>query len=401
MALRTRILTVEELKQIFVESLINNTNKVSKVSDLSVLSGISYGVAKIAQKAMKDIALVESSLSIDDAFGSQLDDLAQKLGVPPRFGSSESSTFIRLVGSVGTTYLTTTHTFQSQTGVVFQLEKDVVLGSVGFTYAKIRSVDAGIKTNVKPHSIIQVSPTPTGHEYVINEYQATGGRELEGDDLFRQRIKDSLNIVSTGTLASLTQVFIKINPNVLRLFYRGINSQGQTVLAVSTQNGIDLSNSEFDDILNKAEQYLSISDLRPFGAQNFKVALENVQYQPIDISYRAELFPSANVDDVVLNTQVAMSQYMDFRFWEAGRKVEWDDLLGIAKNIAGVKYIPDTFFTPNTDVFIDNNKLPRLRGFLLLDVNGNIIQNFSGTLNPIYYPNNPDFTFQSTALTSI
>lgn len=401
MALRTRILPVEELKQIFVETLLNNTNKVSKVSDLSVLSGVSYGVAKIAQKAMKDIALVEASLSIDDAFGTQLDDVAQKTGIAPRFGASESSTYLRLVGDVGTTYLQITHTFQSLTGIVFQLEADTTIGSFGFTYAKVRSVDSGAKTNVPPLNVTVVNPVPTGHRYVINEFQAIGGRDLEDDDAFRQRIKDSINIVAKGTLAALTQAFLKINENVLRLFYRGINASGQTLLAVATQNGIDLTPSEFDTILDGSEQYLSISDLRPFGAQNFNIALENVIYQPIDVSFRVDLFPSANVDDTIVAIQTAIAQYLDFRFWEPRRKVEWDNLLELVKKSPGIKYVPDTHFTPGVDVIVDINKLPRLRGFLMLDLNGNIIQNFAGTLSPVFYPNEPDFSFQQTALATI
>jgi len=38
---------------------------------------------------------------------------------------------------------------------------------------------------------------------------------------------------------------------------------------------------------------------------------------------------------------------------------------------------------------------------LMLDTTGNILENISGTLNPVYYPNQPDFSYQNTILTVI
>ena len=66
----TKITTIEEFEQLFVETLLNNTNEVTKVTKHSTLSGISYGVAKVAQKVLKEIALVETHLFPENAYGS-------------------------------------------------------------------------------------------------------------------------------------------------------------------------------------------------------------------------------------------------------------------------------------------------------------------------------------------
>jgi hypothetical protein len=100
----TKPLTTVELKQIFLENFLNKTTKVSKVSNNSVINGTAYGVAKIAQKALKDIALIESHLFIDSATGDNLDLIASRLGISPRFGVSGSSTYVRLVADPGTLY---------------------------------------------------------------------------------------------------------------------------------------------------------------------------------------------------------------------------------------------------------------------------------------------------------
>ena len=161
--MNVRLSTISELKQIAAETILNNTTKVNKISDNSVLSGITFAMAKIGQKAIKDIALVEAHILVDSAYGIQLDQIAQSRGVSARFGSSQSSTFVRVVGLPGTTYTAGLNTFTGRDGIVFDIESTVVIGVNGYAYVKIRSQTSGSNTNVDPLSIDSVSPTPTGH----------------------------------------------------------------------------------------------------------------------------------------------------------------------------------------------------------------------------------------------
>jgi len=76
MSLNIRPSTSQERKAIFLQSLLNGTNKVSKVSSGSVLDGVADGVAKVAGKAEKDVILAVSQLFPDTAFSDQLDQVA-------------------------------------------------------------------------------------------------------------------------------------------------------------------------------------------------------------------------------------------------------------------------------------------------------------------------------------
>jgi len=397
----TEISTIEELKQLFIEGLLNHTNKVTKVDNLSVLSGISYGAAKTSQKAIKDIALLEARVFPDSAYSTYLDDVAENNGISPRFTASGSSCYLRLVGTPGTTYVQFINTFTGDGGIVFDLEGTVTIGADGYTYAKVRSQSSGVKTNVLGLAIKTVSPVPSGHQYVINEYKATGGRDAEDDNLFRQRIKNGPNILSRGTIAMLEQVFMKINSNVLRVFYNGIDSLGKVVLAVLTQNGISLTAAELNTLLLQGQEYFALTELKTFGTQTFGIYLQNQLFQPVDISFRVELFSSVNPDDVRKEIQIKFAKKYDFRYWDSTMRVEWDDLLQLVKDTNGVKYVPDQWFYPNNDVIIDKNKLPRFRGFLMIDLAGHIISNSSGSLSPVFYPNQADFSYAQTVLTSI
>lgn len=393
-----------ERKLLFMETLINLADgKVTKVSPNSVLDGISGGVSKIASKAEKDIILAVSQLFPDSTSGAQLDQVSLNFGVASRFPSSGSSVYLRVVADPGTIYNQTLHIFQSTSGIQFQLEDSTfTVGVYGWGYIKVRSLVSGKQTNVGPLSITQVTPAPVGHKYVINEVQAIGGRDLETDEIFRIRIKDGANILARGPLAMLEQKFMSINSKVLKCYYNGITNSGKVRISIVTQNGMNLSNIEISQLLTESQDYFTFTEMRPFGTQFFGVELVNINWQPFDISFRLDYEVSVNLDDIRIEIQSKISKYIDFRFFDpAKQRVEWDNLLEIVKSCKGVKYVPDQYFFPNIDIAVDLHRLPRLRGFLMLDLDGDILQNFAGTLSPIYYPSNPDFSYQQTVLNNL
>lgn len=397
----TKITTIEELKEMFTEIMLNKTDKISKASDGSVNNAIAFGNAKMAQKIQKDTAILESHLFPDSAYGKYLDDIARLNGISQRFGAKQSSTYIRIVGTPYTTYLPGTHVFSSTTGIDFELEKTTIIPTFGYTYAKVRSTTTGSSTNVDALTINKVSSPPDGHQYCINEYAAQYGSDVETDEFFRKRIKEGVNLLSRGTISTIEQVFMKINENVLKVFNGGFDGNSRVILTVLTQNGIDLNQSEIDDILVKSEKFLSLCDMRPTGIHGSNVAIQNAQWQPVDLSMRLDLQANYTADEVRKDIQIRISKYLDYRYWKLGQRVEWDNILEIVKQTAGVRYVNDFYFFPNRDIEIDNKKLPRIRGFQMLDLNGNIIQDLQGNLNQFYYPNQIDFSYQASVLKTI
>ena len=392
--------TIEELKGMFIELLMNHTDKVTKVAPLSVLNGISYGTAKLGQRILKDVALVETHLFPDLAYGSYLDKVAENFGVSPRFSASESSTYVRVVGIPGTIYTAGLNSFSGTQGVPFDITETYEIPDVGFGYIKVRSQGKGERVNVASLSISKVTPEPAGHKYCVNEYAAYGGRENENDEDFRKRIKEGANVLAKGTLSTLEQVFNKINNNVLKCYFRGWNKSGQVVVQILTQNGIDLTASELNEILLKGKDYFSLTDLKPDGLNGYGIKLENVNWFPVDISARLKIENNVNADDVRKEIQLRLNKYFDYRYFNKP-KIEWDDLLGIMKATPGVSYVYDNYFFPQQDVVIPKNQIPRIRGFLMLNPDGSVITNSTNTLNPIFYPSTPDVSFQKTIYATI
>lgn len=396
----TKIVSVSELKQMFLEIFLNKTDKVSDISDDSVLNGIAYGCAKVGQRLLVNQGIVEGHLFPDTAYGQYLDNIASIRGISPRFGACGSSTYVRVIAQPGTSYIQGTQKFTSTSGITFELEESKTVDENGFAYIKVKSTQSGANTNVDPVSINKVSPKPTGHISVTNEYAATGGMDAESDELFRQRIKNSVNTLSRGTIAFIEQVFMKINPRVLRVFKGGIDSNGKMNLIVCATNGASFSDGEFNVLVSRSEEYLSLYDVLR-EKSGYALKLNNVDWKYIDVSFRVELDPAYDVDEVRKNIQIQMNKLFDYRFWKQGDRVEWDDLLQAAKNANGVRYIPDNYFYPQADIIVGKYQLPRVRGFIMYDLNGNIIESNNGLISDVYYPNSPDIDFQSSVVNTI
>lgn len=397
----TELYTVEELKEMFVEIMLNKTDKISKISEGSVNNAIAFGNAKIGQKINKDIAVLESYLYPDASYGEKLDNVAKMNGISLRFGARQSSTYIRIVAAPNTIYEPGVNVFSSSAGQNFDLEQRVIIPEIGYAYAKIRSQNVGKSTNVDALTINRVSSPPAGHIYCINEYASQYGMDAEEDSLFRKRIKDGPNLLARGTISMLEQGLMKINQNIMRIFHNGFDNTSRTIISILTVNGINLSEAEMNDLLIRGEKLFTLTEMRPTGINGSNIKFQNVEWEGLDISFRCDLEQSYNPDEVRREIQIRLNKYIDYRYWRLGQRIEWDNMLELVKTTPGVRYVNDNYFFPNNDVSIDLRKLPRIRGFQMLDLSGNIIRDLQGNLNPIYYPNDVDSSYQSTVLSFI
>lgn len=387
--------TITNLKNLFIEMFLDKTAKVSYVADGSVVNATAFGVAKVAQKAMKDIAIKEAQIFPDTATGVYLDKAAALYGVSPRKGALGSSTYIRVSADPGTVYDTSV-TFVNKNGIRFQVDEALTVGESGYGYVKVRSINAGYSTNVPPNSITNVSPQPQGHIECTNEYYAIGGRDSEDDETFRIRIKNNLNILSKNTIEYWTQTLSNIDDRVLKVMSAGLDEKGIYNLYVASQNGIFFTEEELDTLLESAQGYFGISELNIEG-KVVGIGIKNIDWFYVGsergLDFRVQLQPDYDVSTVRQNIQVNLTKYLDFRFWTPGKIVEWDDLLDIVKKTDGVKYVPDEYFFPYYDQQVPANQLPRIRGFVMRDQDGNILYDSDSNLSPLFYPSEPEDLF--------
>ena len=275
--MNTTILTIEQLKGIWGEIFFNKQSKVTKITDESVVNAESFADSRLAQIALKEIALIESNVFPQFASGSQLDISGNLFSSIARYTASISSTYVLVIATPGTIYPYSSTTFTGNHGIVFTLIEDFTVDSNGFGYAKVVSTDIGVKANIDPNTVTIVSPEPVGHIGVTNTFMATGGRDAESDEDFRSRIKSHLNIQAQKTLAYLLEIFRLFNQDILLLQNLGFDENGVLQIGILTQNGTDLTTPQLEALLANVKDYFALSDLNNQG-EVVGVALQNTTY---------------------------------------------------------------------------------------------------------------------------
>ena len=383
--------TISFLKNLWIETFLNKTDKVTDITDNSVLNAAAFGTAKVAQKALKDVAIVSAQIFPEEASEDYLDRAASLFGVTPRKGALGSSTYIRVYGDLNTTYTAGINTFVSTNGVRFQIEKTFTIGESGYGYVKVRSESIGEFTNVDANSIVTVTPVPQGHKECTNEYYAVGGRDKEDDEMFRRRILNHQNIYAEGTLEKLTQVLQDIDDRVLKIMFVGVMEDSFIHVQIATQNGQEFTTQELQVLLNGATPYFGIGDMIVSG-RLMGIKFENASWYEVGgetgVDFRCEIESGYDVATVRKNIQVGLTKYLDFRFWEAGANVEWDNLLDIVKHTEGVQYVSDEDFYPKHDEAVPVYMLPRIKKFIMRDLNGSVLFDLSKEFSPVFYPAN-------------
>lgn len=381
--------TISFLKNLWIEVFLNKTDKVSDITDNSVLNAVAYASAKVAQKAIKDVAIVEAQIFPETAAGEYLDRAAALFGVTARYGALGSSTYIRVYAEPGTQYIAGENYFVSTDGVRFAIENSVTIGGSGYGYVKVRSESLGAFTNVDANSIVNVNPIPQGHYECTNEYYAIGGRDSESDEMFRRRILNHQNVYASSTIEKLTQIFQNFDNRILKVMYIGIMEDSFIHIQLATQNGQELTFSELRTLLEKSAPYFGIGDMTVSG-KLVGIKLENASWYEVGgesgIDFRCEIEAGYDISTVRKNIQIGLTKYFDFRFWEPGQKIEWDDLLEIVKNTEGVRYVASEWFKPNLDELVPDFMLPRIKKFIMRDLDGNVMFDEENEFSPLFYP---------------
>lgn len=392
---------IERLKELHARILFSKTDKVSKITNGSVVNAVIYANAKLSQKALKDISLSAAHLFPDTAHGVYLDTIAAHYGIPARYGPSTSSMYVRLIADPDTQYTAFGHIITSDEGIQFELTEDVTVGPFGFAYGLCRSLTASQSANVTAGSVNGLSSAPTGHTRISNEYAAWGGRDQESDDDFRTRIKDSFNICSTGTYNKLTIALQQFEPTILRIMSHGLNQNGKLRLAVVNRSGVPFSNQELADLRDRAFEYMSLSETNVSYLSNKGVEFVNVEWFPVDISMRVRMDASYDLEAVRARMHASITKLFDPRDWNQSKRVEWDDILQVAKRTLGVEYVSDASFIPRVDLVVPPGMLPRVRMFEMRTLEGDLLYSEADNFSPVDYEQYRDYNFLVTVIQSL
>lgn len=384
--------TISSIKKLWISLFLNRTDRVTKVSEGSVLNALAYTDAVLQQKTEKDIGLLFSHTLLDTAYSSYLDNFAVLHGFRERGSALPSSTYVKVYAEKGTVFSKDTHFFLASNGVKFELFEDVTVGDSKIEYIFVKSLEVGVSTNVEAFSINSMSTKPQGFISVVNEYPSEGGSDYENDALFRRRLQRDLG-TNLNNIESLENALKGINERVHRVYFSGVK-KNQTLFKILTSNGVFLTDGELaeleDDIQNKLS--FSDTDLRfsTFSLESSirkKIVFKNFEYTPLKISMRVAI--KTDLDSFLFSVKSNISKLFNYTDWldtpnNVLLKLEWEELLNIIRNDENVSYVDDNYFSPRNDLRINKNKPFRITGFKVYDLNGNLIIDEGGYLLPFY-----------------
>lgn len=383
----TEIQTIAELKALYLETFLNHTNKVSKISDLSVLNAHSFGIAKIFQKDLKDAAIIESQIFPELSSGTYLDNAAKLVGAISRLSAAGSATYVLVYADPNTVYTPGESTFTSNQGIVFNILELTIVGTNGYAYIPVRSVSVGANTNVDSFTINRITSAPIGHIACTNEYAATGGRDAENDTDFKLRISTFQQFAAKSSHDNLLTNLRMLNANILDIKRVGYDDYGKILISIIACNGMAFSQDELSMFESQLSDFMTLSDIDN-QAGVIGVKLQNIEWHFVGgnsgIDFRIDIAPGYVESVVRKNIQIQLTKYFDFRFWNR-TTIEWDDLLQMIKNTQGVRYVPDEYFLPHIDNGISSYALPRIKKFIMRTMSGSILYNNDNTILPIYY----------------
>lgn len=216
---RAQLKRYQEILDRLIARVVSRT-ELSDLTDSSVLNHILSAVAREVDDAYFQMARVADSFSIDLATGADLDERAKEIqpGTLVRLGPVRASGFVvfaRATNDGSTISVPAGTQVRTATGVVAVTTEEAVISNSSVEQipghgpgrdslpTRVVASVAGAAGNLGANSLTDFVTRPAGIVQVTNTSALTGGRDIETDDSFRQRLKAYISSLSTCTNQAL------------------------------------------------------------------------------------------------------------------------------------------------------------------------------------------------------
>ena len=394
----TTIFTRDQLTEAFTTAFLSTNPTVTKVSPNSVYASLTSGIASLAQKTLKENALIESYIDPDQASGDRLNQIALQRGVPARQATGLASTVWARIVSIppsedNPTIYTTDMVFTGSHGIRFRLQEGFTVtsgegGAAGdsrfFSYRRLVALSEGELTNVPAFTITRIEQPPAGHIAVVNDVPSFGGRDAETDDQLRYRIKNYANITAFNTIAKISILANAINDKVFRVYNLGKDATGKPLLGVITHNGEDLLSTELDALTEGVQSQVSLADSL--------ISFTNLTPNLIALSARLQLREGANAETVFNRVYTLIDSYLrDLVYRAETRLLDWVQLYNLITLDPDILTVSSDSFQPNGRIDLSDRRPVRLAAADFRDLNGNTLYDIQGGRFTTYYDEESDF----------
>lgn len=201
-------------RKLYSEILADKLTKAREVFGVNIdTSETSFLGSMIRNAAWEDSELWEHlekvyySPFVNYSEGTGLDNIGMYLTITRR-PATKSKGILKLTGTDGT-LVPKGFKVSTINGIVFETLQDIIIN--GETFVSIESIIAGKKANVNARTVTEIVNPLFGVDSVINVDEIEGGLDVESDDEFRTRYKESYSRVGGSTVPATTAALLDVD----------------------------------------------------------------------------------------------------------------------------------------------------------------------------------------------
>jgi phage-related baseplate assembly protein len=330
--------------------------EMTMVSRFEELSGIILGEADPRRKIFQTVVYAMSLLANNFNYTAKQrmlayaeDDFLDHKGVDKdvfRIDAKQASTIIRFEVNPISDSIIPANTRLTVNEIVFSTLNDVTV-SPGMSYVDVEAIcaeEGEIGNGFLPNQISEiVDPLP----WVIKAYNtttSTGGAEMEADDPFAERIRQSNERYSVAGPAGAYEFFAKSADQRIIDVYVDSPSDGVIEIRPLLQEG----EIPGEDILNEVLESCSDRTKRPL-TDNVTILAPAVVPYNLELTY----YISTDKQSMVSSIQAAVNQAVsDFTLWQKsklGRGIDLGECISLIKEAGGKRTVissPAQSYTP-------------------------------------------------------
>ena len=332
-------------------------NPASKLEGSFTYDNLSSVASELARFYSYEVETLLDRIHVDTAMGEDLDRLGKfEHNIKRLEATFEEATF-KIFGEKGAAVANDTGVKSEDTGIIFYIKGDYVIGDSGIVVATGFAAGKGSGYKLYPGAKLKFLEKYTGLTKVEIDTASSGGYDRESDESYRKRIHEAeANVVGYGNIAWY-KATAKSVAGVDKVKVIDLARGPGTVDVLIVAKGNEQAN---EALIKKVKD--TIESTRLAGAD---VAVKAASTYPIDIHATIRVKAGAYIEDIKTAFKTALNAYFSELDFDTSLKqrVSYAKILGLLLNIASVTDVDSMILNKgNVSIDIEPGSFPVIIG---------------------------------------
>ena len=209
---------LQKFEQIMARA-VSRTVSRTDLSDVTDSSGFKHFLAAFSREideAYYQMDRLKDLFDLDKASGIDLDERAKNIQpatlTRTLSRAAAGGVIFTRATTIGTITIASGTVVKTASGILFQttVQTQILAGGTDSVLTGIAASERGVSGNVDPGTIVKFGSTIPGVDSVTNPAATLQGRDEEGDDAFRSRIKEFIKSLARSTVDALEFVALGV-----------------------------------------------------------------------------------------------------------------------------------------------------------------------------------------------